>query len=1024
MTATLPSWQGLDLAGGRYRVTARLGAGGMAEVYRAWDRNLQTEVIIKVPLPELLRNPAFAARFGREVRSLVQLAHPHIVKVLDVGEHAGVPFAVMQFLAGGTLHDRLTRGGAARPQPPASLTGWLGGVAGALDFIHARGFVHRDVKPGNILFDNYGNAYLGDFGVIKALAAEERSNLTQVGTVLGTLQYLAPEVLLSQRLDGRADQYGLAVTVYEVLTGRYPFPGDTTTDLLGQQMGAPPKAPHLLVAGVPEALSRAVLRALAREPAGRYSDCASFAREALAAAGSPVAVARPLPGPGLEAPPAAAAPLPTEQLPCPLCQEMLALTTAHRGQRIQCPFCAANLAVSGDLRRVTVASRAHPAVSVSPAPVAEETAPGPSGPRSPTAEVVGPMTFSVPIDLPPQDAFRPAELAGEVPPPGPAPGKVIRASAPVFLPDLPAPRRSRALKVVLLACLGAALMGGLAFGTFMALRYFRGNGGKIEADVVVDPSGAGQYKTLQEALAAAPAGAVIAVRPGVYRESLVLDRPVQLVGDGPLDEIVIEAQGGPCLRIQADEVVLRGLTLRGRAGLKEYAVIIPRGQPVLEGCAVVSGGLGGVAIAGAAARPVLRKCRVHDCQGAGVLIHTEARPVLEDCQAYANEGAGVEVREGAAPELRDCVLRDGKDVGLLVHMSGKGKAEGCTIRGNALAGVAIRDQGDPVLVGCKVVDGNQEGVLVDGSGAGRLEDCTVAGNARAGVEVRTGGTTLLHKCTVRDGHATGVLLRQNCSARLEECLIHGNHLAGVEIREGANPLLQGCKIYDGKSWGVSVEAQGKGRLEDCDIHDNAGSGVAVGAGGVPQLNKCRIHANKEAGLFVRDGGKGIVSFCTISGNAFAGVSIRDGGDPALQDCKIHGGKKMGVAVFREGKGTLERCEIWGNAREEVYISEGGNPVLNRCKLKDGRGGGLLVCESGKGTLEDCEISGCAQSGAEIRENSTPVLRRCQINRNKGYGVWAHHQATGTVESCDLTGNVQGARNVAADSRVTGEGNRE
>src|SRR6266446_4518827 len=106
MTATVSNWQGTELAGGRYRVAAQVPGGGMAEVYRAWDRNLQTEVIIKIPLADLLRNPTFAARFSREVRSLVRLTHPRIVKVLDVGEHAGVPYAVMQYLAGGSLRDR------------------------------------------------------------------------------------------------------------------------------------------------------------------------------------------------------------------------------------------------------------------------------------------------------------------------------------------------------------------------------------------------------------------------------------------------------------------------------------------------------------------------------------------------------------------------------------------------------------------------------------------------------------------------------------------------------------------------------------------------------------------------------------------------------------------------------------------------------------------------------------------------------------------------------------------------------
>src|SRR5262249_31436961 len=177
MPAAISPWLGLDLAGGRYHVTAQLSGGGMAWVYRAWDRNLETDVIIKVPLPELVGHPAFTALFDREVRSLVRLAHPHIVKVLDVGKHAGTPFAVMQYLAGGSLRDRQLhpggRRGGDRPPAVATLSAWLDPIAEALDYVHGQGFLHRDVKPSNILFDHAGHAYLGDFGVIKVLAAEQ-----------------------------------------------------------------------------------------------------------------------------------------------------------------------------------------------------------------------------------------------------------------------------------------------------------------------------------------------------------------------------------------------------------------------------------------------------------------------------------------------------------------------------------------------------------------------------------------------------------------------------------------------------------------------------------------------------------------------------------------------------------------------------------------------------------------------------------------------------------------------------------
>ena len=212
----------------RYRITAKLGEGGMGSVYKATDRKLDTDVVIKIPHPTLIKDADFAKRFRHEIRSLVKLSHAHIVKVMDVGMHDGVPFAVMQFLSGGSLEDWQT------PCEPASVLDWLGDVADALDFMHARGLIHRDIKPPNIFIDESGRACLGDFGIAKVVAAGEESEqkgLTGTGMVIGTAEYMAPEMLMpdlyNDEYDERVDQYALAVSVYEMLAGRTPFQGDT-----------------------------------------------------------------------------------------------------------------------------------------------------------------------------------------------------------------------------------------------------------------------------------------------------------------------------------------------------------------------------------------------------------------------------------------------------------------------------------------------------------------------------------------------------------------------------------------------------------------------------------------------------------------------------------------------------------------------------------------------------------------------------------------------------------------------------
>ena len=224
MTTPIKDRVGTELAEGRYRISSRIGEGSMGHVYRAHDYNLDTEVVIKFPVaPEgSVDSASFLDRFERESRAMIRLSHPHIVKVIDAGQDDGLPLVVMPYLDGGSLKDRLEPGpdGEPRPMAPGLLHGWLMDVAQALDFIHGQGHVHRDVKPANILFDRHGNAFLGDLGVIKILGAEEdawkgKSALTTQGYLLGTPNYVAPELVMGQACEGPADQYALALTVHE-----------------------------------------------------------------------------------------------------------------------------------------------------------------------------------------------------------------------------------------------------------------------------------------------------------------------------------------------------------------------------------------------------------------------------------------------------------------------------------------------------------------------------------------------------------------------------------------------------------------------------------------------------------------------------------------------------------------------------------------------------------------------------------------------------------------------------------------
>jgi serine/threonine-protein kinase len=241
----------------------------MATVYKAFEPGLERSVAVKVLPPEYLHDPTFAERFRREARVIARLEHPHIVPIYAYGIDQGMPWMSMRLLSGGSLSARLKSGGRL---PQARSLEILRGVASALDYAHAAGVIHRDVKPQNILIDEHEHIYLADFGIAKMV--EGAPGLTQTGMITGTPQYMAPEQALGSALDHRADIYSLGVVAYECLTGHVPFTADTPLAVLMKHVRDPIPLPP--VSEVPEPLAHVLLKALAKAPGDRWPTAKAF----------------------------------------------------------------------------------------------------------------------------------------------------------------------------------------------------------------------------------------------------------------------------------------------------------------------------------------------------------------------------------------------------------------------------------------------------------------------------------------------------------------------------------------------------------------------------------------------------------------------------------------------------------------------------------------------------------------------------------------------------------------------------
>lgn len=265
-----------DLSGysiGRYHILERLGQGGMATVYKAFDTHLERDVAIK-----MIRGDAFPVdahtriliRFEREAKALAKMSHANIVKVLDYGDYEGAPYLVMEFLPGGTLKQHL-----GHPMPYREAAKLLTPIARALAYAHGHNILHRDVKPSNILITESGEPVLTDFGIAKLLEEGEGETLTGTGMGLGTPEYMAPEQWMGKAVPA-SDQYSLCVVFYELVTGHKPFTADTPAAILLKQSNDPLPRPRDYVPDLPDEVERVIFKALAKKPEDRYDSMVEF----------------------------------------------------------------------------------------------------------------------------------------------------------------------------------------------------------------------------------------------------------------------------------------------------------------------------------------------------------------------------------------------------------------------------------------------------------------------------------------------------------------------------------------------------------------------------------------------------------------------------------------------------------------------------------------------------------------------------------------------------------------------------
>jgi hypothetical protein len=532
--------------------------------------------------------------------------------------------------------------------------------------------------------------------------------------------------------------------------------------------------------------------------------------------------------------------------------------------------------------------------------------------------------------------------------------------------------------------------------------------GSGQQTLVVSESGSGDCCEIKDAIAKAQVGARILVRPGKYSGPVIVNKPVEIIGDGATKEVVIRSSASG-VRLQTPAATLRGLTIEGSTGIE-----IVFGQLLVEDCILPSSN---ISLNGPMAEAVVRRCIITGSSGSGVSIDGKSRAVVEDCQISGHGYQGIFVGSHCHALVRRCKIHDMTKFGVSVYPDATAEIEDCEIFANVMSGVIVDKGGAATLQGGRSCDNEQCGVLVINGGQAALTGCDIYGNGLAGVESRAYGVITLRDCEIHGGKQCGVFFNENGRGSVGECDIYGNGLAGVEAKEGATPNLQKCRLHDGELYGLYFHENCQGSVEDCDIYGNTRTGVAIATGAAPVLHQCRIHDGLQGGIFVYEAGLGTIMDCDIFANTLSGVIIQENGNPTLHNCRIYEGKSAGVYILKQGQGTLEDCQIFKNGRAGVEIRDGSTPTLRRCQIYQGQKDGIAVHEGGQGDAEACRIVDHALTGVHVSRGGSANLRQCEISRNGEYGVEVRDNSAVTVSDCTLVENAKGAWGSDPDSQI-------
>jgi Right handed beta helix region/Pectinesterase len=344
-------------------------------------------------------------------------------------------------------------------------------------------------------------------------------------------------------------------------------------------------------------------------------------------------------------------------------------------------------------------------------------------------------------------------------------------------------------------------------------------------DIVVSAAGDGDFPSISEAIRRAPPGARVLVRPGLYRDSIVIDREVEILGDGTSETIIVESVGASCLTMRSAALAsARNLTLRGASPLSGhtgfFTIDIAQGALTLEDCDITSNALACIALHEAAATSLIRRCYIHHGADSGIYAFNGAQGRVEDCLIEAHRNVCIAVMGQARLALVGSRIQNGEDAGVVAWNEGNATLEDCEISGHRKTNVGVSETGQISARGCRLHGGENSGIFVHQSGRAAFEDCEIFSHVEAQAAVTSGGHLVLRDCSVHHGQHSAVFVRERGRALVENCDLYANLEAGVEIQAGGVATIRGSRINGNGTVAVEVAPGGAVDAENNDFTGN------------------------------------------------------------------------------------------------------------------------------------------------------------------------------------------------------------